>query len=79
MALAVLVAAGVSCCPPVVAPVVVPCPRIALPPKPRLPIQDYKPEWTKDEVLRAMSESVALLNGWGDACAVVIKAHNEVK
>ncbi len=75
---ALLMAAGVSCCPPV-PPIVEPCPRLHAPPRPHLPAQDYKPEWTKDDLLRAMTESVALLKGWGDACVVVIESHNEPK
>jgi hypothetical protein len=77
MALTAVMAVGVSCCPPVVAPVVVaPCPKLNAPPKPRLPIQDYDPKWSKDELLKAYSASTVLLNGWGDACATVIESHN---
>lgn len=75
----VLALAGVSCCPPQPTPIVMPCPDLVVPPRPHLPVQDYKPEWTKDQLLSANVQSVALLLGWGEACAVIIKSHNVKK
>jgi len=74
---ALLMAAAVSCCTPRVEYVVSPCPAINLPKRPHLPIEDYKPEWTKDQVLSAYTQSTVLLLGWGRACDEVIRAHNE--
>lgn len=73
---ALLTAAGVSCCPPVSAPVVQPCPPIQLPVRPHLPIKDYKPEWTKDQLLGAYAQTTALLFGWMQAAEALIVAHN---
>lgn len=73
---ALLMAAGVSCCPPAPEPRVMPCPPIKVPPLPHLPIKDYKPEWTKDQLLSAHAQTVALLFGWYQAASVEIQAHN---
>ena len=75
---ALLLAAGVSC-KPRIEYVPVPCQDLVLPARPHLPIEDYKPEWTRDQVLSAYTQSTILLVGWGKACEVIITAHNKPK
>lgn len=77
MAVAVLImAAAVSCCPPNTEYVVQHCPSITMPPRPYLPIEDYRDTWTKDQMLSAYTQSTVLLLGWGRVCEEAIKAHN---
>ena len=73
---ALLMAAGVSCCPPVPVPIVQPCPPLKVPPLPYLPIKDYKPEWTRDQLLSAYTQTTALLLGWQQAAEAIIVSHN---
>jgi len=73
---ALLMAAGVSCCPPQPAPVVQPCPPIKIPPMPDLPIKKYHPTWTEQQLLSAYTQTTALLFGWYQAALVEMQAHN---
>jgi hypothetical protein len=80
VALAALVmAAGVSCCPPQVTPVVQRCPDLKVPTRPHFPIQDYKDTWTRDQLLAAYTQTALLAIGWGNACELIILGHNDPK
>lgn len=78
MALATILVmvAGVSCCPPQPAPVVMPCPPLKIPPVPTLPMKDYHPTWTREQLLSAYAQTTALLYGWQQAAIAVMQAHN---
>lgn len=67
----------VGCLKPRVEYVHAPCPPIQVLPRPQLPVQNYHPTWTREQLLSANVQSVALLLGWAVAQQELVKAHNE--